>query len=148
MNAYKIPLIALIGTVLLVSNVGAQETDKPLENYFAKDVGPLCVAALLSYGVETGKKCYPDRDMDKQKELEETQLLLDQFILNDPNWNEARLVSFKRRQGGTKLDKEELCKGDALHIGSGFTNADPNDVKASIQDVIDRYDKPIWGTCL
>ncbi len=129
-----------------VTALAIQDTET--KSGFASNVGPLCVTALLSYGVEVGRKCLPEQSAENQKKLEETQAILDGFILNDPDWNEARLIAFKKRQGGTELSKEQLCKGDALLIGKDIALADQRELQASINDVISRYDKVIWGTCL
>ncbi len=89
-----------------------------------------------------------DEFSENQKMLEETQDVLDEFIVSDPNWNDENLADFKREQGGVDLDTETLCHGDALLIGKGYVVADQENLRANVEDLIVRFDKPVWGTCL
>lgn len=127
-------------TVIACANAQPAQAAKPGE-------GVLCSAMILSYVVETGRRCYANEDAEFQKRIGAMELRFDDYIKTNGKMTTEQLAKFKREQAGTG-SAQFTCDGDAESMYQSLRAADWLKVSKDMGDMLALPGEPTFGDCL
>lgn len=138
----KAASVFLIG--ILVSGALAESAER------VPGRGVLCSAAIFGHLLRAGEVCLPGERPDVQAELARAVTQLDGYILQQPGWDKARLLEFKKKQTGLgqPLDAARCEDDDMLEVYRNLDETKLEAIKVSIAEGIERPGSPTFGDCL